>query len=61
MLLSVPGKVFSRIFLEGVLQHLLERHAKAVGLYTKEVNDADESFARGCSQPMFISTKCLIQ
>ena len=72
-LLSVPGKVFAQIILDMVHHHLLEhQHPEQSGFTPKRSMidrilafqpspNADESFSRGCLQPMLISANCLIQ
>ena len=57
-LLSVPGKVFARIILDRVRHHLLEHQRPEQSGFTP---NADESFGKGCLQPMLISAKGLIQ
>ena len=59
MQLSVQGKVFARITLDRVHHHLLE-HQRPEQLFGSSPN-ADESFGRGCLQPIMISAKCSIQ
>ena len=72
-LLSVPGKVFARIILDRVRHHLFEyQHPEQSGftpnrstidriLALRSSPNADESFGRGCLQPILFSVKRLIQ
>ena len=72
-LLSVLGKVFAQIILDRIRQHLLEHQHPEQSGFTPKMStidcipalgsspNADESFGRGCLQPMLISVKRLIQ
>ena len=69
----MPGKVFARIILDRVRHHLLEHQLPDQSGFTPKRStidrtlalgsspNADESFGRGCLQPMLISVKRLIQ
>ena len=72
-LLSVSGKDFTQIIIDGVHHYLLEhQHSEQSGFHQRGQRlivsllfgsspDADESFNRGCLQAMFIPVKRLIQ
>ena len=72
-LLSVLGKVFDRIILDRVRDHLFEHQRPEQSGFTPNRStidrvlalrsslNADESFGRGCLQPMLISVKRSIQ
>ena len=72
-LLSVPGKVFARIIIDGVRHHLLEHQHPEQSDFTPKRStidrilalrsspNAEESFGRGCLQPILISARHLIQ
>ena len=72
-LLSVPSNVFAQIMLDGVRHHLLEHQPPEQSGFTPKKSmidlivvlgsspNADESFGRGCLQPLLISVKRLIQ
>ena len=69
----MSGKVFARIIIDGVRHHLLEYQRPEQSGFTPKRStidrilalgpspNADESFGRGCLQPMFISVKRSIQ
>ena len=70
-LLPVPGKIFARIILDMVHHHLLEYQRPEQSGFTPKRSTidhilalrvlTDESFGRGCLQPMLISVKRSIQ